>query len=337
MPPTPATARALGAHLPRGLRGAAGARRDPRHPALYTGPRWSSRRSSTPPACCARSAGASRASAWVWLLDGAGQRLFYPPNVARLGRRALARHGHVPRPLGDRQRGARRSSRWSRSAATSRRRRRGSAEAIVANALVPARARRASGRRRRPRSSVRARRARGRRGLEARRLPAARAQRRAPAARRVPRPAGAHDRLRRIRAHDSLASGRRRRGLPAIEPGMPLPAGTGLDRREFLLGALGLGARRVRRLARCGLERDRRGRSPPRAAGPSNRVLVSVFLDGGADSLSLLFPAGDPLYRKLRPKLALAARPGRRVRRGRRGCAGTRRSRRSRRCTARAR
>jgi hypothetical protein len=30
------------------------------------------------------------------------------------------------------------------------------------------------------------------------------------------------------------------RGLPAIEPGMPLPAGTGLSRRSFLLrsGAL---------------------------------------------------------------------------------------------------
>ena len=40
------------------------------------------------------------------------------------------------------------------------------------------------------------------------------------------------------------------------------------------------------------------------AAGPQ-RVLVSVFLDGGADSLSMLFPAEDPLYRRLRPRLAL--------------------------------
>jgi len=30
------------------------------------------------------------------------------------------------------------------------------------------------------------------------------------------------------------------RGLPAIEPGMPAPAGTGLDRRSFVSGALGL-------------------------------------------------------------------------------------------------
>ena len=66
-------------------------------------------------------------------------------------------------------------------------------------------------------------------------------------------------------------------GLPAIEPGMPLPAGTGLDRRSF----------------------------PSRAAGPPDTVLVSIFMDGGADSLSLLFPHGDPEYRKLRPQLAL--------------------------------
>jgi len=39
-------------------------------------------------------------------------------------------------------------------------------------------------------------------------------------------------------------------------------------------------------------------------------VLVSVFLDGGADSLSMLFPSGDPLYRRLRPKLALPESSG---------------------------
>jgi uncharacterized protein (DUF1501 family) len=34
-------------------------------------------------------------------------------------------------------------------------------------------------------------------------------------------------------------------------------------------------------------------------------ILVSVFLQGGADSLSLLYPEGDPLYQKLRTDLAV--------------------------------
>ncbi len=42
----------------------------------------------------------------------------------------------------------------------------------------------------------------------------------------------------------------------------------------------------------------------------SGRVLVSIFLEGGADALSLLFPAGDPNYTKLRPRLALAPDQG---------------------------
>ncbi len=34
-------------------------------------------------------------------------------------------------------------------------------------------------------------------------------------------------------------------------------------------------------------------------------MIVSVFLEGGIDSLSVLAPVGDPLYRRLRPKLAV--------------------------------
>ena len=93
-------------------------------------------------------------------------------------------------------------------------------------------------------------------------------------------------------------------GLPAIEPGMPLPAGTGLDRRSFLARSVGLA------LAVYGA-----GAVAPRflddgiaqalAAGGPDTVLVSIFMDGGADSLSLLFPHGDPEYRRLRPRLAL--------------------------------
>ena len=55
--------------------------------------------------------------------------------------------------------------------------------------------------------------------------------------------------------------------------------------------------------------RSRKGIAAATAAGPQ-KVLVSVFLDGGADSLSMLFPDGDPLYRKLRPRLALPAATG---------------------------
>jgi uncharacterized protein (DUF1501 family) len=43
------------------------------------------------------------------------------------------------------------------------------------------------------------------------------------------------------------------------------------------------------------------------AAAPAQRVLVSVFMPGGVDALSLLAPIGDPRYAALRPTLALPA------------------------------
>jgi uncharacterized protein (DUF1501 family) len=98
------------------------------------------------------------------------------------------------------------------------------------------------------------------------------------------------------------------RGLPAIEAGMPTPAGTGLDRRSFLARGAGLalaiygGSSLIARAFEEGI-------AAAAAAGP-RPVLVSVFLEGGADSLSMLFPSGDPLYRKLRPRLALPATAG---------------------------
>jgi uncharacterized protein (DUF1501 family) len=46
------------------------------------------------------------------------------------------------------------------------------------------------------------------------------------------------------------------------------------------------------------------------AAGPGNPVLVSVFLAGGVDSLSVLAPTGDARYRELRPKLAQSESAG---------------------------
>ncbi len=95
------------------------------------------------------------------------------------------------------------------------------------------------------------------------------------------------------------------RGLPAIEAGMPVPAGTGLDRRAFLARGIGLA------LAIYGGSALRpqvfdEGIAAAAAANPNQKVLVSVFLDGGADALSLLAPTGDPLYRQLRPRLGLA-------------------------------
>jgi uncharacterized protein (DUF1501 family) len=98
------------------------------------------------------------------------------------------------------------------------------------------------------------------------------------------------------------------RGLPSIEPGMPLPAGTGLDRRTFLVRSAGLflsvygGSKLSFRAFEEGVAAA--------ASNPPGRVLVSVFLEGGADSLSILFPSGDSRYRVLRPTLALAASAG---------------------------
>jgi uncharacterized protein (DUF1501 family) len=82
------------------------------------------------------------------------------------------------------------------------------------------------------------------------------------------------------------------RGLPAIEPGMPTPAGTGLSRRGFLLASAGLalsvyGAGRL-------LDPAVFEEGIARAAGaPPPPVIVSVYLQGGIDSMSVLYPAGD--------------------------------------------
>lgn len=98
------------------------------------------------------------------------------------------------------------------------------------------------------------------------------------------------------------------RGLPAIEPGMPTPAGTGLSRRSFLSQSAGLalavyaGSKLSPWLLDNGIAAA--------AAGKQQPVLVSVFLEGGIDSLSVLFPAGDPAYYALRPTLALPQSAG---------------------------
>jgi uncharacterized protein (DUF1501 family) len=94
------------------------------------------------------------------------------------------------------------------------------------------------------------------------------------------------------------------RGLPSIEPGMPLPAGTGLSRRSFVAQSVGA-MLAVYGSSRLGLSALEEGIAAA-ATGAAQPVLVSVFLEGGADALSVLSPQGDPLYQKLRPKLALS-------------------------------
>ena len=93
---------------------------------------------------------------------------------------------------------------------------------------------------------------------------------------------------------------------------MPIPAGAGVDRRRFLVGAAG-GVMSVYGADRLGLTGRVLGDGIAQAAslqGRSSPVLVSVFLQGGIDALSVLAPAGDPLYRKLRPSLAVPVSAG---------------------------
>ena len=96
------------------------------------------------------------------------------------------------------------------------------------------------------------------------------------------------------------------------DPRMPVPAGAGLDRRGFLLGAAG-GLLSVYGAGRMGLGGQALGEGIAQAAAtqaPDSPVLVSIFLAGGIDALSVLAPTQDPLYQKLRPSLAVAPGSG---------------------------
>jgi uncharacterized protein (DUF1501 family) len=96
------------------------------------------------------------------------------------------------------------------------------------------------------------------------------------------------------------------RGLPAIEPGMPTPAGTGLTRRKFLSRSAGV-ALAVYGASKIPLSAFDRGIAE--AATP-DKVLISIFFEGGIDAMSVLAPVGDPLYAKLRPSIAQAPGAG---------------------------
>jgi uncharacterized protein (DUF1501 family) len=93
---------------------------------------------------------------------------------------------------------------------------------------------------------------------------------------------------------------------------MPIPAGAGIDRRRFLAGMIG-GLAVVYGAERSGLTDRMLGDGIARAASvqsASSPILVSLFMQGGLDSLSLLAPAGNPLYQQLRPTLAVAPGSG---------------------------
>jgi uncharacterized protein (DUF1501 family) len=109
---------------------------------------------------------------------------------------------------------------------------------------------------------------------------------------------GEHTRARFLRRAAAEAG----KGLPAIEGGMPAPAGTGLSRRSFLTrsGAALLSVYGVSKLGFGHLEAGIAS-----AQGGNHPVVVSVFLEGGIDSLSVLAPVEDSNYRAWRPTLAL--------------------------------
>lgn len=95
------------------------------------------------------------------------------------------------------------------------------------------------------------------------------------------------------------------RGLPAIEPGMPAPAGTGLTRREILARGFA-GGLAVYGASRLGVGDLQEGIASAATGAGGEPVLVSIFMPGGLDGLSVLAPVGDSRYQTLRPKLALA-------------------------------
>jgi uncharacterized protein (DUF1501 family) len=100
--------------------------------------------------------------------------------------------------------------------------------------------------------------------------------------------------------HGAAVAGR---GLPRIEPGMPAPAGTGMDRRTFLLRSAGA-ALSVYGASMLGARHFEEGIAQA-AEGPAKPVLVSIFMEGGWDALSVLAPVKEAKYHELRPVLGL--------------------------------
>jgi uncharacterized protein (DUF1501 family) len=126
---------------------------------------------------------------------------------------------------------------------------------------------------------------------------------------RDPRAMNCCDSFTRSEGLRAALAGARGRNPREWDPSMPIPAGTGIDRRRFLLGAAGAVVS-VYGASRLGLAGHTLSTGIAEAAQtqPSNSpILVSIFLAGGIDALSVLAPVEDPVYLKLRPSLAVNA------------------------------
>jgi uncharacterized protein (DUF1501 family) len=83
---------------------------------------------------------------------------------------------------------------------------------------------------------------------------------------------------------------------------MPEPAGTGLTRRKFISRSAGL-ALAVYGASKIPISAFDRGIAE---AAQGDKVLISIFFEGGIDAMSVLAPVKDPLYASLRPTLKQA-------------------------------
>src|SRR3984957_20477967 len=99
------------------------------------------------------------------------------------------------------------------------------------------------------------------------------------------------------------------RGLPSIEAGMPVPAGTGMDRRAFLLRSAGA-VLSVYGASMLSPRHFEEGIAAASATSSNQPVLVSIFMEGGWDALSVLAPVTEAKYKELRPVLGLAEGSG---------------------------
>ena len=259
---------------------------------------------------------------WIWLSEQAGQLLFWPPNVSGWDdsrwldtSRMRARWLEVTYALDGRAFDA-----WDEPYDETEEPENAMDRALATYGYPPIRVEQHNELLRLARTALNGADAE----LAAGPLPRAAPERPASAARRLPRPdagmsAPGHSccsnytRSRLLRGAAGSVAAEAGRGLPAIETGMPTPAGTGLTRRTFLSRAQRARARRLRRdqaAARCLRGGDRP--APRRRTGCWSRSSSTA-----ASTRSACWrPTGDSNYAQLRPTLALAPERRHRLQRG---------------------